>query len=294
MIAAADLIARRASVCGALPGGYVSALVGMLSFRGSLLFTAFLDGTRLDASGHQAFGLAAVLFSADALPAFELEWVTRLSMAQRPFHATACHAGRGAFHGVSRPEREILLHDLAAIIAKHRGPGFIGSVKLAAYEAYRRESPREARHIGSPYSVCALGILDRCRGYLDECGEQDDGVHYIVEMGDLGLVDAMNRLLALSLNEHARRSFRLASFAAHPKGAFAGLEAADLVAWAWRRSYSDAIRNGGDGLSPWHPVFKALFGPSSPPIMLASYNGPISLGIRAMVNAFYRLDPPLM
>jgi hypothetical protein len=128
---------------------------------------AFIDDTTVE-HGPSLFGVAGFLFEKRGLQKFEAEWASKIASLSKPFRTSSCAGGWPPFRDWSRIERDLLLSDLARLIADTRDAGFVATVGMDDYKSYAAEDPIMATMFGSPYTLCLMPCIDSACNYLNE------------------------------------------------------------------------------------------------------------------------------
>jgi hypothetical protein len=215
------------------------------------------------------FGLAGFLFDSDGLARFQRDWAKRAPGLSPKFRTSTFRSRDGeVYRAASQHDREFLLRDLARLIARYRGAGFVCSVDVAAVNQWLAKSNSKARSLLGPYSICAIEILRMIREYLTGIG-CDEEVAITLEAGTNGEADAaviLNRIVA---REEIHKTYGIAGFAPVRKGAHAALIAADYLACEWQANYCEVakLEREGKDAGQWREEFKLLFEADSQPIL---------------------------
>ena len=108
--------------------------------------------------GSPAISVGAFFAKPKVWSAFTTEWnVTKRRTGKAPvevFHSTDCEALKGEFEGWSESERNVLVAQLMAVLAKHPLAGYGVGINLRALEAAFASRPDLQEFFGSPYIVC--------------------------------------------------------------------------------------------------------------------------------------------
>lgn len=229
--------------------------------------------------------VAGYLFHHEGDTAFPGQWNAALSTAGLPpgtiFHAADCLVRRQGtpYEGWPLERCEELIASLATVICDTAALGVMSAVSRQAVEETATASPGLFEGlIGSRYALCLMGVLTVLGQRLED-KNQPDAVYYVFEAGDENQRAASAVLDEIALNPELVKRFHYGGHAFEPKGAFPHFQAADLLAWEWQQRHKVA--------GPTRPPLLRLI--RYVPHVHQPYGGPKSIGVQAIVNAFYGL-----
>jgi hypothetical protein len=139
-------------------------------------------------------------------------------------------------------KRILFLKELIAILEATQPVA--GAVALDL-EAYDEPPPPQRSRIGHPYCFCGALLLTRLSIMLRRDLKTAGTVTYTFESGDNGAGELRNAVASLSAE--ARRFLKVDSFGYADKDAFAGLQAADIIAYETAKA---ALRDLGADRRP--------------------------------------------
>lgn len=253
------------------------------------MLDVFLDDTKTH-RGPPIFGVGGFLFDKPGLKKFEAAWSPRIADLSKPFRTADCNGGWGPFTQWSILERELLLKDLARLIAETRDAGVVATVSLDEYQSYVSTSPDVARVAGTPYTLCLMACIESVGNYLKE-HYPEESIYFWIEAGTDNEPEAQDFLRRIYADERLRARFRVGGRSFIPKREAPALCAADFLCWEWQRNYIEAHRANEEGNedSKWRENFGLLFkDEKSKPIFRNDMNEG-RIGVRAIINQFYRV-----
>ena len=194
--------------------------------------------------------LAGYVFEKDAALAFDVAWQQMLARHGLAFfHMKECvHKGAGpaGFGPLSMPERDIAARDAIALIKAHAARGITISLdKSAANEMCNRGIWE------NPYAFVTGQTMYGIRAWADAV-KLEGTVAYVFESGATGWFqaqEAVRRVMGMS-DIALRNSFRIDSFTQSSKTSALPLQAADMLAWHWRK-HLDRLRKGIPPAPEW-------------------------------------------
>lgn len=156
-----------------------------------------------------------------------------------PFHMVDVVARRERYEGISTEESDHLISEAVSAIQSHSLVGFSVSCFVDEVKFFL---PRKKPGLRHPYSLCCHALMIIAGRWAREHG-RTDGINYEFEIGGPMWRDA-NKLMDVAhscpkvrdLYMHRGHSFQ-------EKDRSPGLQAADTLAWSWRRfMVSDLIK----------------------------------------------------
>jgi hypothetical protein len=90
--------------------------------RNAFKLIGFFDDTHTYQTNNPITGVAGFLYREETLPALEKAWSDRTRLLTKPFQASECRD-------------DLLKCDLAAIVAMHRGEGFVSTIEDREFDA---------------------------------------------------------------------------------------------------------------------------------------------------------------
>jgi hypothetical protein len=208
--------------------------------------------------GHGTLTLAACIARQERWWAISPEW--RYVLAEfgvTAFSASACSKGEGEFRHLTRSTRTRLVDALVEILVRHRVTVCSSTTRFKDYAAVNADY-RLAETFGGPYSVNAKGMMFILSSVFDEHRKLGElriaAVETFFEHGDKG-----QRSFEAFVDQLGPKQ-RWLNISFHPKvlrdasgriyGYFRGFEAADLAAFAFRRSFIDERRRLAKSVEP--------------------------------------------
>jgi len=244
---------------------------------------AFFDETGTHA-GHPLTAVAGFLFDEKGVNSFDLSWQKRTSDLTEPFHTYDCFHGFGQFEGWPKPQRLLLMHDLADLVIQTRLCGFIAFVEANDYDQWRNGNPQYVSWIGSPYTVCLMKCVETV-GIIASQNKLEGNISYLFESGCDKQPEASQFMLKLEKNPLLKAGLKVERYGFAPKSSDPALCAADFLCWEWQRNF---IEN-----PTWDLVtseFKSLISPN-PTEMYIQKITKDHLSSQAVTNAAHGLHP---
>lgn len=185
--------------------------------------------------------VAGFLFEEKPYLAFDRAWRKRLRKAGVPyFHMTDCVGGHGEFKKWKHKQevRLKLVRDLVDIIAPRCVHGFAVSLSVASFKLQRERA--KAPIFSDPYPLCINVMLGAVRAWCDFSGTPGR-VAYFFESGHKKQEAAHTLLNSIAADEHSKEALRYRAHAFGDKVDITGLQAADLLAWEWRKNRENTL-----------------------------------------------------
>ncbi len=235
------------------------------------------------AKGHLVTTVAGFLYDQDGVRQFEDSWRERSKELTKPFRTSECFGGRGQFSGWPMPQRLLLMHDLADIVAKSRMAGFISSVEQGDFDEWARKDPM-LRHIGSPYSLCLITCMEMAAQFLQKSGSEED-VFYWFEAGCDKQSEASRFLGMLERSDRSKKRFRIEGHGFASKAKAPILCSGDFLSWEWQRNMTELEEEKkSGGAKPWRSEFKAIID-ANPKLLFLRDHKKEDLNFRAFIRA---------
>lgn len=240
------------------------------------LLRVFLDDTRMQSSASHAIAVAGILFEEREILRFSQAWSSLSSGLTGPYRTSDCYSGKGSFEFWGLEQRRTFQLRLAKLVADtSRGCVFVG---VDSDEYQRGISGGVGESVAKPFGVCAQECANLFGDYLREIGDPRQ-ISFTFEAGSAGERVAAEFLERAQSHSVISERYRMNSCDFIPKGA-PGLIAADLVAWEMQRSFSKG---------EWTDRMRCLLGRDEAPVLVRFLSAE-AVGVRALINTFYRLD----
>ena len=237
----------------------------------------FFDETGTHA-GHPLTAVGGFVFDQAGLDHFEREWRTRTAELTEPFHAVDCFGGYKQFESWPKPQRLILMHDLAEIIVKNRVCGIFAFLKDEDYTQFSAENPEQATWVGSPYTCCLMKCVDIGASVAHQSNFNE--MNYIFAAGAAEQEEAARFMARIDGYAGLKNHLRIGAYGFSTPWKEPALCAADFFVWEWQRNYTEDL-TWGDARSE----FKVLM-PNPTQIYVQRLNVEGLLG-QAMANAIH-------
>lgn len=153
------------------------------------------------------------------------------------FHMVECAHGNKQFSGKSKDERIEIQTSLINLIKSHAEQGYAASIELK-HAHLIPEMPRHALDATDPYSLCSYLCLLGSRHWAERTGYSGD-IAYLFESGHRSAAQSHKIMNTLFSDEDLRQLFRYGSHTFCDKRKFIPLQAADILAWQWRKWVKD-------------------------------------------------------
>jgi hypothetical protein len=196
------------------------------------MIQAYFDESGTDAQSPITC-VAGYLFKSDQCLLFDAEWKAILNRhGIKYFHMTECAHGTGQFDAKSKDERVEIEKRLIGIIKRRAEIGIVTSVCRSDFAQF---SVPEWRHRGGEYILCLQWCLAGVAAWVAKHGLKGK-ISYFFEAGhrlESRANQAMNWLARQPLSGECLYH----SHTFIQKEAALALQAADLLAWQWRRDW---------------------------------------------------------
>jgi hypothetical protein len=209
-----------------------------------VMLKSYFDASSRSDTG--VFCVAGVAFGIDRAKKFEREM--RSLFGQRRCHMTDMSARKGEFEGVPPEQTDRLCRAAISAIVGNATAIAVVSCDVSEVEKYR---PRETTHHSEPLADSMRSAYNCCLHWsMTVMGrmlatEPPQRVQYWFETGDL-FQDAARRFLATINHPHAlplRQGYAYGSDVFAAKADVVSFDAADIVAWEWRK-HVERFRSG--------------------------------------------------
>lgn len=265
---------------------------------------AYFDET--EGKNKDFFAVAGYLFDEAGVSTFRRLYKERLEHrlpvnehGRRIFHASPIYWGDKEFAQYSRPVREYWLSLMAQILSETAKMGVVVGVESKDYaqglqnsifKVERQGKPVDslASWVGSPYSLCLFRCVEGINEWMEQQGIAGP-VEYTMEAGRARENTEAAAIFARLSSEALRDRFRVGGYRFVPKAPETPwLFGADYFAWWWQANHHVSAQHviPPDG---WQrPVVPLLENVPHRGVYLTE----ASIGIHAMINAFYGLMGP--
>lgn len=193
------------------------------------------------------------------------------------FHAVDCYA-------LSKKDRDTIFDAMIEITKDTIDRGIVVGVARSEYENAIKRHQKIKRMIGTKYTLCAL----RCAEYLSDWLLEDKiegDITYYFEDGNKHRGELENFLKTISYSPLMKQKYRLKKYGFYAKNEALQLQASDLLAWEWQRSYATAFQPGCERRE-WRITLPRLVKKPHK----AEHITPEGMIIKAMVNIFNRIE----
>jgi hypothetical protein len=252
------------------------------------MFEAYCDATGMHDDAYLTL-VGGYLFTKPAAIEFKSQWVKEVKPLLPPgvdyFHATDCIGGYGKWKVLSQEERDTIVQAMVDITKQTMSYGITVGIPPATYEQVIQKNPQMKNMAGSAYYLCLIRCVEYFSGWLDR--EKIDGdISYFFEAGDRYAGQAAVFLSKIKTHEELCHRYRLRDYDFPTKRDAPPLQAADLLAWEWQRSYGTAMLSDWKG-RPWRRTLASLVEKRHQGELLTE----TSVGLRAMLNTMSGLCP---
>lgn len=248
------------------------------------VINAYLDETGTH-DGAAITSMAAYLFDVEQAMIFTERWDEVIAKFKprgiHYFHAKDCIPvpRSNPFDVLTDQEAEGLVSSLVALIQQTARIGFVRFVTGEDWNGFCSHSPMAQRFIGSAYTACGFSCVQGIKEILDEQGYSGKVIYYF-ESGNEHQGELAHFLGRFQAHPQLREKYRCEDFGFYQKTTVAPLQGADLLAWEWQRAYKNATV---PGRTEWRKTLSEL---TRSPFFASGFSRE-SIGIQAMVNAFY-------
>jgi hypothetical protein len=223
------------------------------------MFKAYFD----ESGTHQNSSLVCVagyLFSRENAVKFGELWKEKvkplLPNNVKVFHAVDCYAQQKDFKNISEEDRDAIFDAMIAITKDTVDLGIIVGIEPSEYESAINKQDKIKRMIGTPYTLCALTCTEYAVDRLIEKQLEGD-IFYYFEDGCKNRGELEKFLLTISQSPALKQKYRFYDYGFPTKEEAVQLQAADLLAWEWQRSYATAYQPGCENRE-WRMTLKGL------------------------------------
>jgi hypothetical protein len=210
----------------------------------AVLMLAFFDESGTE-TGSRLMCVAGYVFTPESYRQFDLEWADKLRAAGIGYwHTVRSVRQRGPFAGKTDREVAALARALRGSIYHHAAIGAVASVCEGEFNTMAPAGWFD--DYGTAYTVCAQICLSRIQLWADENGI-DGPFAYFFESGHRDQKEANAHMHLVATDANLRAQFRYGSHSFADKKAMRGLQAADMLAWSYRRTVKDFVFDDGAG-----------------------------------------------
>lgn len=260
-----------------------------MKWSGTAMF-AYFDETGTHGDQAPITAVAGYLFSESGAELFRQMFQENVYPLLPPdrhgnkiYHSHKCIGGYDQFANLTPLEREHIVTLLVEAINKSITVGVVLVLpKEASADAIDR-APGLKSLAGDAYSQCLIRCIEYMAEWLDDESVSEQ-VDYIFEAGCIYQKEANRIFEKIAALEELKARYHWHSYSFCEKSAESPqLFAPDLLAWEWQRAHINAMN---PHCKEWRLTLKTLFA-GSPHI--PRYLTSTSVGIRAIINAFYGL-----
>jgi hypothetical protein len=242
--------------------------------------------TYCDATGtHDAAYLTLVggyLFTKPAAIDFKDRWMKEVKPLLPPgvdfFHASECIQGFNKWKVLSQEQRDKIVEIMVDITKQTMSYGITVCIPTATYQQVIQHDPKMRNMAGSAYYLCLIRCVEYFSSWLER-GKLDGDITYFFEAGDKYAGQAADFLSKIKNHDELCRRYRLHDYGFPTKADAPPLQAGDLLAWEWQRSYGTAMIPGLEA-RPWRRTLANLAEKYHQAELLTE----TSVGLRAMLN----------
>lgn len=187
--------------------------------------------------GSPVMSIAGYLFDKDQCDRFKDSWAETLNRyGLSYFRMSECAHGTGEFSKLSKEQRIACEKSMITHIKTRMTLGF--AVSMSQAEFSRMAPPHYVDVFGDAYAACvflamaSVGLWARKRNYSGD-------IAYFFESGHSQQKDAEKRMWLVKDMADRRQEFRYKSHTFADKRLVLPLQAADLLAWQWRKGFID-------------------------------------------------------
>jgi hypothetical protein len=188
-------------------------------------------------------GVAGFLFEWDGVFRFNENWGPRLARLSKPYRTATCFSRASPFDSWASEDCELLMKDLANLIADTRDAGFVAAVELSEYNDFVDKNPAARATIGHPYTLSLLVLVGSVVEYM-QATFPNEKVHLFFEKGDSAPEDEADGFLRRACASWEQIGVSvIEGYSFVPKKKHPALCAADFLAWEWQRNYWEKADN---------------------------------------------------
>lgn len=184
--------------------------------------------------------VAGYLFEKDSCIAMAEKWQQVLDEHHLAyFHMVECAHGNKQFKDKSKDERIDIQSKLIDLIKSHAEQGYAASFELE-HAHLMPQTPRHVIDITNPYTLCCHLCLLGARHWAERTSYSGK-ISYVFESGHRSAADSNAIMNTVFAHEDLRQDFRYSSHTFGDKRQFIPLQAADILAWQWRKRVKDEL-----------------------------------------------------
>lgn len=215
-------------------------------------------------------------------------------VGKKVFHASHCILGHEAYKGMKEDAREEIVNQLVlainqsviigSVVAVEPGDYADGIAGKGGFSALiNGQKVSLDPWVGSKYSACLMQCVQQINSWMD--GQKIDGeIEYIFESGCDHQLEANGMMELVKKSPELTRRYRLKKHSFMCKGPdVPWLAPPDLLVWEWQRADLNAKEQYR---KEWRMTLAEL---ADAKPLAVRYMTPQSIGIHALVNAFYRV-----
>ncbi len=181
--------------------------------------------------------VAGYLFDKEHSLSIDRRWGEALEVAGvEYFHMSDCANGVGQFKPMSLESRDNLARKLIEIIKNNMSFGVAAAISQKTFDNYADENPAIMPTTGTTYTMCAMWCLAAMGQWADR-NSYDGPINYFFEAGHKSQGEAKDFLNSVSRNKRLKEMYHYGSHAFCDKKKVQPLQAADILAWEWRKAY---------------------------------------------------------
>lgn len=187
--------------------------------------------------GSPVMSIAGYIFEKDQCDRLKDSWAATLTQYQLPyFRMSECANGTGGFAALSMADRVACERSMINHIKTRMTLGF--AVSMSQAEFSKMAPPHFINVFGDAYVACTVLAMASVGYWARKSGYTGD-VAYFFESGHSQQSDAEKRMRLIDGLADRRSEFRYISHTFADKRLVLPLQAADLLAWQWRKGFID-------------------------------------------------------